>query len=150
KSNIGKQFNIIRWFLQALTLFILLLVIIFIVLQFYSDPIKDITKSLSISSRTFRKSSQSAEGPCLRKKVCPTNRLSFFIQSGAANVVPPKICVNNELLSMFCVSLVLLLHLSAVKLLYRCVLTISVSLLQGFRSGSEQRWQWNKHRGGKR
>ncbi|MEQ2234996.1 hypothetical protein ILYODFUR_037126, partial [Ilyodon furcidens] len=97
KSNIGKQSNIIRWFLQALTLFILLLVIIFIVLHFYSDPIKDITKSLSISSRTFRTSSQSAEGPCLRKKVCPTNRLSFFIQSGAANVVPPKICVNNEL-----------------------------------------------------
>ncbi|XP_047246881.1 protein FAM3C-like [Girardinichthys multiradiatus] len=97
KPNIRKQSNIIKWFLQALTLFILLLVIIFIVLQFYSDPIKDITKSLSISSRTFRTSSQSAEGPCLRKKVCPTNRLSFFIQSGAANVVPPKICVNNEL-----------------------------------------------------
>ncbi|KAK5602065.1 hypothetical protein CRENBAI_016991 [Crenichthys baileyi] len=84
-------------FLQTLALFILLLVIILIILQFYSDPIKDITKKLSISSRTFKTSPQSAEGPCRRKKVCPTNHLSFFIQSGAANVVPPKICVNNDL-----------------------------------------------------
>uniref|UniRef100_A0A3B3TWS7 ILEI/PANDER domain-containing protein n=1 Tax=Poecilia latipinna TaxID=48699 RepID=A0A3B3TWS7_9TELE len=37
------------------------------------------------------------EGPCFRKNVCPANHIGFFVQSGAANVVPPKICVNNNL-----------------------------------------------------
>uniref|UniRef100_A0A3B3TUE6 ILEI/PANDER domain-containing protein n=1 Tax=Poecilia latipinna TaxID=48699 RepID=A0A3B3TUE6_9TELE len=35
--------------------------------------------------------------PCFRKNVCPANHIGFFVQSGAANVVPPKICVNNNL-----------------------------------------------------
>uniref|UniRef100_A0A3B5MC03 ILEI/PANDER domain-containing protein n=1 Tax=Xiphophorus couchianus TaxID=32473 RepID=A0A3B5MC03_9TELE len=32
------------------------------------------------------------------KNVCPGNHIGFFVQSGAANVVPPKICVNNKAL----------------------------------------------------
>uniref|UniRef100_A0A3B5MBA9 ILEI/PANDER domain-containing protein n=1 Tax=Xiphophorus couchianus TaxID=32473 RepID=A0A3B5MBA9_9TELE len=35
---------------------------------------------------------------CSRKNVCPGNHIGFFVQSGAANVVPPKICVNNKAL----------------------------------------------------
>uniref|UniRef100_A0A087X4H2 ILEI/PANDER domain-containing protein n=1 Tax=Poecilia formosa TaxID=48698 RepID=A0A087X4H2_POEFO len=43
------------------------------------------------------KSKQKPKGPCFRKNVCPANHIGFFVQSGAANVVPPKICVNNNL-----------------------------------------------------
>ncbi|XP_071398269.1 protein FAM3C-like isoform X2 [Centroberyx affinis] len=38
-----------------------------------------------------------AGGPCKEKK-CPEDHFSFFIQTGAANVVPPKICVENKLI----------------------------------------------------
>uniref|UniRef100_A0A8C6TD53 ILEI/PANDER domain-containing protein n=1 Tax=Neogobius melanostomus TaxID=47308 RepID=A0A8C6TD53_9GOBI len=37
-----------------------------------------------------------AVSPC-PTTICPENHFSFFIQSGAANVVPPKICFRNEL-----------------------------------------------------
>uniref|UniRef100_A0A8C6PLE2 ILEI/PANDER domain-containing protein n=1 Tax=Nothobranchius furzeri TaxID=105023 RepID=A0A8C6PLE2_NOTFU len=40
----------------------------------------------------------SVDGTCLMKKSCPYDHYSFFLQSGAANVVPPKICINNNLI----------------------------------------------------
>ncbi|XP_012723058.2 protein FAM3C [Fundulus heteroclitus] len=94
KPNIGKQSNVIRWFLQALTLLILLVFILVVFLQLYSDPLKGITKKAPVSSHL---ATEHQEGPCLMKKVCPANQLGFLVQSGAANVVPPKICVNNKL-----------------------------------------------------
>ncbi|XP_023200024.1 protein FAM3C-like [Xiphophorus maculatus] len=97
KNNIGSQCNVIRWFLQALTFFIMLLFIVVIFLKLYNDQnITDITKNALSSSQTSKLGSN-AEGPCSRKNVCPGNHISFFVQSGAANVVPPKICVNNKL-----------------------------------------------------
>lgn len=78
-----------------LTFFILLLLIVTVALKLLSDPIKDFTKN--VSSRDS-KSSQEAEGPCIRHKGCPDNHIGFLIQSGAANVVPPKICVGKDLI----------------------------------------------------
>ncbi|XP_007567523.1 protein FAM3C-like [Poecilia formosa] len=96
KKNIGNQCNVIRWFLQALLFFILLLFIVVIFLKLYNDPITDITKNALLTGRISRMDAN-AEGPCFRKNVCPANHIGFFVQSGAANVVPPKICVNNNL-----------------------------------------------------
>ncbi|XP_045894196.1 protein FAM3C-like [Micropterus dolomieu] len=36
-------------------------------------------------------------GSCVINKECPEDHFSFFIQSGAANVVAPKICIQNKL-----------------------------------------------------
>uniref|UniRef100_A0A3B5MPX7 ILEI/PANDER domain-containing protein n=1 Tax=Xiphophorus couchianus TaxID=32473 RepID=A0A3B5MPX7_9TELE len=38
--------------------------------------------------------------------VCPGNHIGFFVQSGAANVVPPKICVNNKRITSTCTAAV--------------------------------------------
>lgn len=35
-------------------------------------------------------------GPCIVKE-CPSNQISFYMHSGAANVVPGKICIHNTL-----------------------------------------------------
>ncbi|XP_054889473.1 protein FAM3C-like [Poeciliopsis prolifica] len=96
KKNIGNQCNIVRWFLQALMLFILLLFSVVIFLKLYDDPIKDKTKNTLKFSRSSMMDSD-AEAPCSMKNVCPGNHIGFFVQSGAANVVPPKICINNNL-----------------------------------------------------
>ncbi|XP_008410894.2 protein FAM3C-like [Poecilia reticulata] len=96
KKNIANQCNVIRWFLQALTFFILLLFIVVIFLKLFDDPITDITKNALLTGRTS-KMDANAKGSCSRKNVCPANHIGFFVQSGAANVVPPKICVNNNL-----------------------------------------------------
>lgn len=38
----------------------------------------------------------SPSGPCVIKE-CPSDQISFFMHSGAANVVPGKICVHNTM-----------------------------------------------------
>ncbi|XP_032365108.1 protein FAM3C [Etheostoma spectabile] len=39
----------------------------------------------------------SKAGPCDLTRPCPQDHFSFFIRSGAANVLAPKICLNNKL-----------------------------------------------------
>lgn len=36
-------------------------------------------------------------GVCGTPRECPAHEISFYIHSGAANVVPPVICVQNKL-----------------------------------------------------
>uniref|UniRef100_UPI0025AE991F protein FAM3C n=1 Tax=Doryrhamphus excisus TaxID=161450 RepID=UPI0025AE991F len=36
-------------------------------------------------------------GPCVSNSRCPEDHFSFYMQSGAANVVAPKICVQSKL-----------------------------------------------------
>ncbi|XP_030587446.1 protein FAM3C-like isoform X2 [Archocentrus centrarchus] len=36
-------------------------------------------------------------GPCRAKRECPADQFSFYIHSGAANVVPPVVCIQNKL-----------------------------------------------------
>uniref|UniRef100_A0A3P9QAS0 ILEI/PANDER domain-containing protein n=1 Tax=Poecilia reticulata TaxID=8081 RepID=A0A3P9QAS0_POERE len=74
-------------FLQALTFFILLLFIVVIFLKLFDDPITGQNLQILLV--------ETVSVP--QKNVCPANHIGFFVQSGAANVVPPKICVNNNL-----------------------------------------------------
>uniref|UniRef100_A0A8C6PNA4 ILEI/PANDER domain-containing protein n=1 Tax=Nothobranchius furzeri TaxID=105023 RepID=A0A8C6PNA4_NOTFU len=76
-------------FLQAALVLILLVVVLVVLLQLYSDPHMIGPRALS---------GFSVDGTCLMKKSCPYDHYSFFLQSGAANVVPPKICINNNLI----------------------------------------------------
>ncbi|XP_053741910.1 protein FAM3C-like isoform X1 [Synchiropus splendidus] len=41
--------------------------------------------------------SKPSTGPCDQWVTCPGEHLGFYIRSGAASAVPPKICVNNQL-----------------------------------------------------
>ncbi|XP_069028938.1 protein FAM3C-like isoform X2 [Embiotoca jacksoni] len=58
------------------------------------DPVR--RKDSDVSGRTSDGDRQSA-GSCLSKTICPDDHFSFYVQSGAANVVAPKICVQNRL-----------------------------------------------------
>ncbi|KAF7224930.1 protein FAM3C [Nothobranchius furzeri] len=95
KTHTTSRWNLLRWFLQAALVLILLVVVLVVLLQLYSDPSKALTRDGSVSSQM---SSTQSDGTCLMKKSCPYDHYSFFLQSGAANVVPPKICINNNLI----------------------------------------------------
>ncbi|XP_037539254.1 protein FAM3C [Nematolebias whitei] len=95
KSRQGNRSSLIRWVVKAAVLLLSVVIAVAIVLQFYSDPIKALTK-VSISSRNSRMTTKKSDGSCVSKKSCPLDHFSFFLQSGAANVVPPKICINNK------------------------------------------------------
>lgn len=41
--------------------------------------------------------SSPSAGVCGTPRECPAHEISFYIHSGAANVVPPAICVQNKL-----------------------------------------------------
>lgn len=41
--------------------------------------------------------SRASAGPCDQMVTCPEEQLSFYLRSGAASAVAPKICVNNKL-----------------------------------------------------
>ncbi|XP_015258735.1 PREDICTED: protein FAM3C-like [Cyprinodon variegatus] len=97
KPNIGNKSSLIRWFFQTLTLIILLVFIFVVVMQLYTDPIKGLTKHSFGSDQSSMEGTKKPEGPCSKENVCPSNQISFSVQSGAANVVPPKICLNGEL-----------------------------------------------------
>ncbi|XP_013882241.1 protein FAM3C [Austrofundulus limnaeus] len=97
RSTRGNGASLIRWGLKAVILLVSVIVIVVVVLQFYSDPIKALTKSSVVSSQTIMMTPKQSDGPCVRQGTCPLDHFSFFIQSGAANVVPPKICINDKI-----------------------------------------------------
>ncbi|KAK9516087.1 hypothetical protein VZT92_024047 [Zoarces viviparus] len=73
-------------------------VVMALILQKISSPSKafkeDLRRSLSGGSETPKTSSKA--GSCSIRD-CPVDSFSFFIQSGAANVVAAKICLHNKL-----------------------------------------------------
>ncbi|XP_054633582.1 protein FAM3C-like [Dunckerocampus dactyliophorus] len=48
-------------------------------------------------SRQSKSTPKPSAGSCVSKTRCPQDHFSFYMQSGAANVVPPKICVQSKL-----------------------------------------------------
>ncbi|KAJ0029068.1 hypothetical protein NQD34_004065 [Periophthalmus magnuspinnatus] len=62
-------------------------------LQKYSDIFSLTTEKKAMSERLKKMKSVN---PC-PVMICSKEQFSFYIQSGAANVVPPKICFRNEL-----------------------------------------------------
>ncbi|XP_039988265.1 protein FAM3C-like isoform X2 [Xiphias gladius] len=74
---------------------VLVFMVIFttVILQTYSNPFT----GFDTSSQTSKVSAKPSAGSCATQGGCPDDHISFFIQSGAANVVAPKICIQNQL-----------------------------------------------------
>ncbi|XP_068169514.1 protein FAM3C isoform X2 [Antennarius striatus] len=83
-----------KWGSQCLLILIPLLIVITLMLQRYNNSLNEFLNIFRESSDMQMKQS---DGPCKVKLSCPEDQFSFFIQSGAANVVPPKVCLQNEL-----------------------------------------------------
>lgn len=88
-----------KWILQSVVVFVPTALFIMLILQYYNNPFKtDWNLALLESfSRTSELGGRDPDGPCTIKRDCPADHYSFFIQSGAANVFGPKICIENEL-----------------------------------------------------
>ncbi|XP_031168982.1 protein FAM3C isoform X2 [Sander lucioperca] len=70
-----------------------------LLLQNYSIPFKDeLRRALSGDfQKSVPTSRAPSKGPCDVVRDCPEDHFSFFVRSGAANVVAPKICLQNKL-----------------------------------------------------
>ncbi|XP_070687384.1 protein FAM3C-like [Pempheris klunzingeri] len=86
--------------LQCMLVLVPAAIFITLILQKYSDPFKaDVRRALSEASDVSRQSTKppSKLSACDTVTDCPKDQFSFFIRSGAANVLAPKICVQNKL-----------------------------------------------------
>lgn len=64
-------------------------------IQKYSSLFTEVTVTKTSATETLKIEAKPV-GPC-PTVICSEDHFSFFIQSGAGNVVPPKICFSNEL-----------------------------------------------------
>ncbi|XP_044048224.1 protein FAM3C-like isoform X2 [Siniperca chuatsi] len=83
--------------LQCVMVMVPAVVIITLILQKYSNPFSDLFQGSDASSQSSKTLPKQSAGPCITTRDCPEDHFSFFIQSGAANVVAPKICIQNKL-----------------------------------------------------
>ncbi|KAF1386287.1 hypothetical protein PFLUV_G00092950 [Perca fluviatilis] len=74
-------------------------VLLTVLLQKYSIPFKDeLRRALSDGLQKSGPASRApSKGPCDMARDCPEDHFSFYVRSGAANVVAPKICLRNKL-----------------------------------------------------
>ncbi|XP_033970064.1 protein FAM3C-like [Trematomus bernacchii] len=91
-----------RWFLWCLLL-VPVVLLLTLSLQEYSSSVQDIKEDLRRAlsnskegSGQNKKKGTPGAGPCSQRS-CPQDQFSFLLQSGAANVVAPKICFQNKL-----------------------------------------------------
>ncbi|XP_054863416.1 protein FAM3C isoform X2 [Amphiprion ocellaris] len=91
--------SINRRVLQSVVVLVPMVIFFALILQFYNNPFKTAWNFalLESFSRTSEVAVNVPDGPCTIKRECPDDHYSFFIQSGAANVFGPKICIQNEL-----------------------------------------------------
>ncbi|CAF89758.1 unnamed protein product, partial [Tetraodon nigroviridis] len=74
-----------------------LVIFVTLVIQKYNQPFKaDWRRALSGQQPSESQAPVKRSGPCITKE-CPSDQISFYMHSGAANVVPGKICVHNTL-----------------------------------------------------
>ncbi|XP_051236853.1 protein FAM3C isoform X2 [Dicentrarchus labrax] len=93
-----RRVNIRGWAVQCMFVFVPLVLFVMLILQYYGNPFEDWRQVLPadmLSQSSMVPPKQSA-GPCVHR-TCPEDNFSFSIQSGAANVVGPKICVQKKL-----------------------------------------------------
>ncbi|KAM4573659.1 protein FAM3C isoform 1-T3 [Odontesthes bonariensis] len=88
-----SQTGLLRWCLKVAFVLVPILLLIIVGFQMYINPSTD-----SAARETDNVVSKRSAGTCSVKKVCPEDQFSFYIQSGAANAVGPKICVQNNLI----------------------------------------------------
>ncbi|XP_053282349.1 protein FAM3C isoform X1 [Pleuronectes platessa] len=95
--RVGKTKMARRSKTRALLLLLLAVVILItVVLQRYSDTVTE--EFQQVLSKSFDKSRpSSAAVSCPMPRTCPEKHFSFYIQSGAASAVPPKICFQAQM-----------------------------------------------------
>ncbi|KAK5927297.1 hypothetical protein CgunFtcFv8_012467 [Champsocephalus gunnari] len=84
-----------RWFLWCLLL-VPVALLLALALQQYLSSAPDITEELLRGLGQNKKKGTPGAGPCPQRS-CPQDQFSFLLQSGAANVVAPKICFQDKL-----------------------------------------------------
>ncbi|XP_034390369.1 protein FAM3C-like isoform X2 [Cyclopterus lumpus] len=77
-----------------LVLLVLVPVVVFMTLVLQKT--RDL-KGLRDSEASSRIKTPSKAGLCVLKRDCPEDSFSFFIRTGAANVIAPRICLQNQL-----------------------------------------------------
>ncbi|KAI4791253.1 hypothetical protein KUCAC02_034116, partial [Chaenocephalus aceratus] len=91
KTKMGRQ---PRWFLWCLLL-VPVVLLLALSLQQYLSSAPDIKEEL-LRALDQNKNKETPRGPCPQRS-CPQDQFSFLLQSGAANVVAPKICFQDKL-----------------------------------------------------
>ncbi|XP_061577521.1 protein FAM3C-like isoform X2 [Cololabis saira] len=84
--------------LKAAMLLVPALVVVVVVLQLYSNPLKVTGQSVVVRENSKPAPEKKPAGTCYQKTECPDDQISFYIQTGAANVVGPLICIHNNLI----------------------------------------------------
>ncbi|KAM9376228.1 protein FAM3C-like [Pholidichthys leucotaenia] len=95
KVTMARGSHISGRFLQLLMTLLLLILVIIIVMQQYdvsNEKLSDIMREIRKAKPTNPPVNQ-----CSLNKTCPHDHFSFYLQSGAATMVAPKICVQNKL-----------------------------------------------------
>ncbi|KAI3370953.1 hypothetical protein L3Q82_023505 [Scortum barcoo] len=58
---------------------------------------RSLSEGSVVSAQSTQSPSRQSAGSCVLNRNCPEDHFSFFVQSGAANVVAPKICIQDKL-----------------------------------------------------
>ncbi|XP_036963275.1 protein FAM3C-like isoform X3 [Acanthopagrus latus] len=93
-----------RSLLKILMVLVPVVVVSMLILQQYNNPfISEWRRALYVdvdvdeSSRTSEKLPKDTDGGCFMNTHCPDDHFSFYMKSGAANVIGPKICIQNKM-----------------------------------------------------
>ncbi|KAM8751553.1 protein FAM3C-like isoform 1-T1 [Acanthopagrus schlegelii] len=92
-----------RSLLKILTVLVPVVVISMLILQQYNNPFISEWRRASYvdvdvdeSSRASEKLPKDTDGGCFMDTHCPDDHFSFYMKSGAENVMGPKICIQNK------------------------------------------------------
>ncbi|XP_073327618.1 protein FAM3C [Pagrus major] len=92
-----------RCILQISAVLVLVVVVYMLILEEYNSPfINEWSRYVNAefdvgrSSQTSETLPKDTDGGCFMNTDCPDDHFSFFMKSGAANVVAPKICIQNK------------------------------------------------------
>ncbi|XP_062245176.1 protein FAM3C-like isoform X2 [Platichthys flesus] len=81
---------------RVLLLLLPVVILITVILQKYGDTVTD--EFQQVLFKRFNKSSRpSSADSCPMPRNCPEKHFSFYIQSGAASALPPKICFQSQM-----------------------------------------------------
>ncbi|XP_070828731.1 protein FAM3C-like isoform X2 [Chaetodon trifascialis] len=98
KIKMARRQHFRGWLLHCVLVLVPLVVFVTLILQKFSNPFTDdLRLSADVSSQISKAPSKLFDGSSVMKIDCPEDQFSFYIQSGAANVVAPKIYVQNKL-----------------------------------------------------
>ncbi|KAM9753248.1 protein FAM3C-like isoform 1-T1 [Menidia menidia] len=101
KANMGRKAGVLKWCLRVAMVLLPVLLLIPFLMQLYGSPVGGGSIFPSFDDLSLfmwpRLPPPTTAGHCFVKQDCPEGQLSFYILSGAANVVGPKICIQNKM-----------------------------------------------------